>query len=155
MVARLFTLLVACLVVSSCAPSETPAQRELRQRLHQTPQLTGDELAKFRSEITSTLQGRALMRKGATPKELTDEERDLVIGMFVVPAGMFDEATKTEGGRTFRVLNSPATSTDAEVESFRRLWIDIQTFEPYRFQIAHSVGNYEDVTIDLVVGPKK
>jgi hypothetical protein len=155
MIARILALLVACLVVSSCAEREDPARRELRQRLQEDAQLSSEELGRFRAEITRVMAGKTFSRQGDVPQELDAEERELVFGMLTQPAGLFDEGLKREGGTTFRILNAPATSTDAEVEAFRRLWIDTVTFLPRRFELARSVGGYEQVSFDLVVGSKK
>lgn len=152
---RVLALLVACLVVSACGERETPAQRELRQRLRQDAQLSSEELGRFRAEITRAMAGKTFFRQGSVPEELVAEQRDFVFEMLTEPAGMFDEGLKTRGETTFRVLNAPATSSDAEIEAFRKLWIDVQTFLPRRFEFAHSVQGYEAYSFDLVVGSKK
>ena len=152
--AKAIPLLVACLVVCSCGAREDPARGELRQRLRQSNQLSPEELGRFRAEITRTMAGKTFSMQGS-PQELDAEQRELVLGMLTEPAGMFDEGMKTQGEKTFRVLNAPAASNDAEVEAFRRLWIDIETFLPHRFELARSVGGYETTEFDLVVGSKK
>ena len=155
MIEKVLALLVACLVVSSCGEREDPARRELRQRLRQSAQLSSEELGRFRAEITRAMAGKTFSMQGPVPQELDAEQHELVFDMLTEPAGMFDEGLKMRGETTFRVLNAPAPSSDAEVEAFRRLWIDIETFLPRRFELARSVGGYEQSSFDLVVGSKK
>jgi hypothetical protein len=155
MIERVLALLVACAVVSACGVREDPARRELSQRLRQDAQLSSEELGRFRAEINGAMAGKALFKQGPVPGDLDAEPRELIFDMLAGPAGMFDEGIKTLGEKTFRVLNAPARSTDAEVEAFRRLWIDVETFLPRRFELAHAVQGYEAYSIDLVVGPKK
>jgi len=155
MIEKVLALLVACLVVASCGAREDPARRELRQRLQQKAQLSSEELGRFRAEITRAMAGKTFSQQGPVPQELDGEQRELVFEMLTQPAGMFDEGLMTWGDTTFRVLNAPARSSDAEVESFRRLWIDTETFLPRRFELARGVGGYEELSFDLLVGSKK
>ena len=153
MIERVLAWLVACAVVSACGVREDPARRELSQRLRQDAQLSSEELGRFRAEISRTMADKTLLRQG--PEELDAEQRELIFDMLAGPAGLFDEGMKMLGEKTFRVLNAPARSTDAEVEAFQRLWIDVETFLPFRFELAHAVQGYEAYSIDLVVGLKK
>jgi hypothetical protein len=155
MIERILALLVACAVVSACGLREDPARGELRQRLRQGAQLSNEELGRFRAEIGRAMAGKTLFKQGSVPEDLDAEQRELIFDMLAGPPGLFDEGLKTLGEKTFRVLNAPARSTDAEVEAFRRLWIDVDTFVPRQFELAHAVVGYEQYTIDLVVGPKK
>ena len=152
---RVLALLVASVVVSACGERADPAQRELRQRLRQDVQLSTEELGRFRTEITRAMAGKTFFRQGPVPEELAAEQREFVFEMLTTPAGMFDEGLKTRGGTTFRVLNAPAPSSDAEVEAFRKLWIDVDTFLPRRFEYAHSFQGFDEYSFDLVAGSRK
>ena len=154
-VERILALLAACVVVSACGQREDPARIELRQRLRQDAQLSSEELGRLRAEITRAMAGKTFFKQGPVPEELSTEQREFVFDMLTEPAGVFDEGLKTQGNTTFRVLNGPAPSSDAEVEAFRRLWIDVETFLPRRFELAHSFQGYEEYSFDLVVGSKK
>jgi hypothetical protein len=68
-------------------------------------------------------------------------------------AGVFDEGLQRENGRSFRVLNGPGRSDNAEIEATNRLWIDVDTFLPYRFRFAYAFPGYGDYTLELVVSP--
>jgi len=155
MIERVLVWLVACAVVSACGVREDPARRELSQRLRQDAQLSSEELGRFRAEISRAMEGKTLLKQGSVPEELDAEQRELISDILAGPPGLFDEGMKMQGEKTFRVLNAAARSTDAEVEAFQRLWIDVETFLPRRFEMAHAVQGYEAYTIDLVVGPKK
>ncbi len=141
--------------MSACGEREDPARRELGQRLRLDAQLSSEELGRFRAEITRAMAGKTFFKQGPVPEELSTEQRDFVFNMLTEPAGMFDEGLKTQGDTTFRVLNGPAPSSDAEVEAFRRLWIDVETFLPGRFELAHSFQGYEEYAFDLSAGSKK
>ena len=155
MIERVLALLVACVVVSACGEREDPARHELRQRLRQDAQLSSEELGRLRAEITRAMAGKTFFKQGSGPEELDAEQREFVFDMLTAPAGVFDEGLKKRGETMFRVLNAPAPSSDAEVEAFRRLWIDVDTFLPRRFDFAHSVQGYEEYSFDLGVGSKK
>ena len=155
MIGRILALLVACAVVSACGEREDPARRELRQRLRQDAQLSSDELGRFRAEITRAMAGKTFFKDGPVPEALDAEQREFVFDMLTAPAGVFDEGLKMRGDATFRVLNGPAPSSDAEVEAFRKLWIDAETFLPRRFELAHAFQGYEEYSFDLIVGSKK
>ena len=143
-------LLVASLVVSSCGPRESPARTQLRERLRQSAKLSNEELGQLRAEVTGVLTGRALAIAGPPQQDLDSERRDLIFGMLAEQSGMFDEGLKTRGDSAFRVLNSPAPSQDAELESFRKLWINVETFLPGRFELTRAFGG-EQESLDLVV----
>ena len=155
MIERVLVWLVACAVVSACGVREDPARRQLSQRLRQDAQLSSEELGRFRAEISKAMAGKTLLKQGSVPEELAAEQRELVFDILAGPPGLFDEGMKMLGEKTFRVLNAAARSTDAEVEAFQRLWIDVETFLPRRFELAHAVQGYEQYSIDLVVGLKK
>ena len=64
-------------------------------------------------------------------------------------AGTFDEGLRTGDGIAYRVLNAPARSATPEVEAFRRLWIDIETLRPRRFEFAHAFEGYGEYAFEL------
>jgi len=44
-----------------------------------------------------------------------------------------------------------AKSDNAEVEAARRLWIDVATFLPRRFEYVYGVSGYGDYSLDLSI----
>lgn len=150
--ACLSALVFACasLCASACAPPEDPARVALRARASQEARLQGEELAAFREEVARTIGGKkvSLSAVGMT-RPLTDEERPVILGMLEDPAGLFDEGLKTEDGVVLRVLNAPAESTNAEIEAARRLYVDVKTLLPRRFEFFHAFAGYGDYAFEL------
>ncbi len=122
----------------------------LRERASQEARLLDAELATFREEVARSIGGKkvSLSAVGMT-RPLTEDERPMILGMLENPAGMFDEGLKTEDGVLLRVLNAPAESTNAEIEAARRLYVDVQTFLPKRFEFFHAFAGYEDYAFEL------
>jgi hypothetical protein len=150
-VAALAVLALAALS-AGCAEPEDPARAALRARLKQEAGLTPAELDQLRAEVGRTIADRAvLIEAGDGPREMDRERRETVLGMLTEPVGMYDEGLRTRDGDTFRVLNAPGVSDTMEIEAVRRLWIDVETFEPGRFEFAHAFPSPSDYGFDLVV----
>jgi uncharacterized tellurite resistance protein B-like protein len=145
------TLLLTSLVSAACR-SEDPQRAALRTRLTQNAPLSNVELAQLRAVVAAAVEGKHLrIREGAERRDLDPEERHVVLGMLTEPAGMFDEGLRQQSGETFRVLNAPGLSADAEIEATRRLWIDLETFLPRHFEFAYAFSGHGDYAFDLVV----
>jgi hypothetical protein len=145
------TLVLAGLVTPGCR-SEDPERVALRSRLTETAPLSNVELAQLRAVIAGTIEGKHLrVREGDGSHDVDAEQRTIVLGMLTEPAGMYDEGLRQRAGETFRVLNSPGLSSDAEVEATRRLWIDPATFLPRRFEFTYAFAGHGDYAFDLVV----
>ncbi len=143
--------LAAALLMVACAGPEDPSRVSLRERLKQSATLSTDELAGLRAEVSKTIGDNTVsIRDGSGTRELGDR-RALVLGMLTDPVGLFDEGLRIQDGETFRVLNAPAESTTMEIEAARRLYIDVETFEPRRFEFAHAFPNPADYSFELVV----
>jgi len=146
------TLLSACLIVSACGAPEDPARKQLRERLKESMQLTPDELSDLVTETRKTVDGKTVtMMHDGTAKAIEGEDRELVFGMLEDTAGLFDEGLRMNGTATLRVLNAPAKSDNAEVEASRKLWVDIDTLVPQRFEFVYGVPGYGDYAVDLTV----
>ena len=65
--------------------------------------------------------------------------------------GVFDEGLRTGGGRRARVFNAPGVSNNPEIEASRRLFVDVETFLPLRFEFAYAYPNPDDYNLDLIV----
>ena len=87
-------------------------------------------------------------------QDLEVSQRASVLGMLTDRKGAFDEGLRTEAGSTWRVINEPADSPSAEIESTRRMSIDIETFLPRRFEYASAFPSPDDYWFNLVVGPR-
>lgn len=153
---RAFHCVVLCLagafVAASCAPPEDPARAGLRDRLHQAEPLVGEELDRLRAEVTRTMTDQQfLVRDGDRTHALDADRHAVVFGMLTQPIGMFDEGLREEEGHAFRILNAPATSPSSEIDTARRLWIDVETFLPRRFEYTYGFPHPENYTYDIVV----
>jgi hypothetical protein len=142
--------LFACSLVVSCARPEDPARTALRERLRQPSQLSSEELGRFREEIGKAIAGKTLrIREEASTRTVDEVQRSVILGMLTDPAGLFDEGLRNQDGATFRVLNAPGISTQPEIEAARRLWVDIATFVPKRFEFAYAFPGFGDYAFDL------
>jgi hypothetical protein len=147
-------LLVACGLLAACAPPEDPARAELRGRLRQEARLTDEEIGRVRAEVSGAIAGKTVeVKDAAGERPLTAEQRAVAFEILTNAAGVFDEGLQRENGRSFRVLNGPGRSDNAEIEATNRLWIDVDTFLPYRFRFAYAFPGYGDYTLELVVSP--
>jgi hypothetical protein len=149
---RIVWVLLLCGAVAACGRPEDPARVQLRERLRQKPQLSTEDLTRVRTEVGKAIAGRKVrIKEGAVARDLNEEQRAVVLGMLTEPAGLFDEGLHEEANGTFRILNAPGESTNPEIEASRRLWIDIQTFLPRRFEFAYAFPGNGDYAFDLVV----
>jgi hypothetical protein len=150
-VIRAFTVLLTLLGATGCAQAEDPARAELRARLEQQNKLTPDEVGRVFDEINRTLQGKQVraVRDGVT-NNLAGDEREVVLGMLTDRVGVFDEGLRT-GDSPLRVFNAPAVSTNPEIEAVRRLFVDVRTLLPRRFEFAYAFPSPDDYQLDLAV----
>jgi uncharacterized tellurite resistance protein B-like protein len=151
MAGRIIAMLLACALSPACGTREDPARAAFRQRLQQDAALSSEELGRFRADIVQAMEGKAFLQQGPVARELDAEQRATVFGMLTEPAGMFDEGIRREQGVTFRVLNAPGRSTSQEIEASRRLWVDVETFLPRRFEFTHAFQGYDDYSFDLAL----
>ena len=153
-VARFVPWLLAAVLISACAKPEDPARAALRARLKESASLSNEELGRALDEVGRGVEGKAVRMKQdmATP-ELNQEQREVVLGMLTNHVGVYDEGLRTEGGRTLRVLNAPGVSSNPEYSAARKLWIDVDTFLPRRFEFTYEFQGMGDYAFDLVVGP--
>ena len=85
------------------------------------------------------------------PSDLSAAEREFVLGMLRDRAGVFDEGLRSGGGRRARVFNAPAVSNNPEIEAARRLFLDVETLRPLRFEFAYAFPSPDDYSLDLRV----
>jgi hypothetical protein len=98
------------------------------------------------------MQGkRVQVVRGAERADLEGEDREVVLGMLTNRAGVFDEGLKATDGEQMRVFNAPGRSTNPEIEASRRLFIDVDSFLPRRFEFAYAFPSPEDYTLELRV----
>jgi hypothetical protein len=145
------SLVLLCLAIAACGRAEDPARAALRERLTQDATLSPEELGRLRDEVTRAMAGKTFRaRQGESARALDAEQQIVVFGMLSDPAGMFDEGVRTENGTLFRVLNAPGHSSNAEIETIRRLWVEVETLLPRRFQFNYAFPNPEDYSFELV-----
>lgn len=148
---ELVTVAGVCAILSSCASPEDPARAALRDRLRQEAALTPDELDRLRVEVTKTMASSVFqVREAERTRALDGEQQAVVFGMLSEPAGMFDEGLHEDPDGTFRVLNAPAASPSSEIDAARRLWIDVDTLLPRRFEYTYGFSHPENYTYEIV-----
>jgi hypothetical protein len=148
------TLALCASLLSSCSAPEDPARTQLRERLREETRLTDDEVRQVIAEVGQSLAARTVrIKEGADTRELNAEQRDVVFSMLRDPVGVYDEGLRQADGKTYRVLNGPGRSDNAEIEALQRLWIDLGTFLPGRYQFAYAFPGYGDYEYQLIVQP--
>ena len=153
-VTRLTPWILAALLVSACAKPEDPARVALRARLQQTHPLSNDELGATLDEVGRSIAGRTVRAKDDTvTRDLNPEQREVVLGMLANHIGVYDEGLRRDGGVAVRVLNAPGVSANPEYSAARKLWIDVDTFLPRRFEFNYEFQGMGDYAFDLAVGP--
>jgi hypothetical protein len=145
-------ILLATIGLASCATPEDPARAALRSRLQQQDALSADEIARVFDEVSRALQGKTIrIARGSTATDLAAAEREVVVGMLADRTGVFDEGLRSGGGRQARVFNAPGQSNNPEIEASRRLFVDVETFLPLRFEFAYAFPSPDDYSYDLEV----
>ena len=143
--------LLAAILAGACAAPEDPARVELRARLQQQEKLSPEEIGRVFDEVSRSLEGKTLRIVQASPGEIDAAGRDVVLGMLTERAGVFDEGLRTADGAALRVFNAPGRSATAEIEASRRLFVDVRSFLPRRFEFAHAFTSPDDYQFDLIV----
>ena len=49
------------------------------------------------------------------------------------------------------MFNAPGQSNNPEIEASRRLFVDVESFLPLRFEFAHAFASPDDYALDLTV----
>ena len=145
-------VLVASMALASCAGTEPedPARIALRERLRQDTQLAPEELAQLRAEVLKTMGDRVVNVRDAQGTHLIPNERQsAVFGMLSDPAGLFDEGLRNESGVLLRVLNAPGAAPSSEIDAARRLFINVETLLPERFDFSYGFPSPENYTYEL------
>jgi hypothetical protein len=141
--------LVASIGIAACGAREDPARAELRGRLEQPAPLSPDEIGRVFDEVNRTLQGRTVkIVEGSAKREI---DREAVLGMLTDRVGVFDEGLRSGGGRRARIFNAPGQSNNPEIEASRRLFVDLETFQPLRFEFAYAFTSPDDYSLELTV----
>ena len=145
-------LLVSSISIAACAPRDDPERAALRTRLTQEPQLSQEEIGRVFEQVDRGLQGKTIrVSRGATTSDLGAAEREFVLGMLRDREGVFDEGLRSGGGRRARAFNAPAVSNNPEIEAMRRLFLDVETLLPLRFEFAYAFPSPDDYSLDLRV----
>ena len=76
-----------------------------------------------------------------------------MLGLLTDPAAVYDAGPKTEGNATWRGLKAGGTPVHSEVDATQTLWIDVETFEPRRYEFEYSMPGQGDYSYDLSFGP--
>jgi hypothetical protein len=149
---RAALILLATIGLVSCTAREDPARIELRSRLKQQQSLTAAEIGRVFDEVAKAMQSkRVRIARGSTATDLGAAEREVALGMLTDRTGVFDEGLRSGGGRQARVFNAPGQSNNPEIEASRRLFVDVETFLPLRFEFAYAFPSPDDYSYDLEV----
>ena len=146
-------MLLACITTMSCSKPEDPARVQLRERLKQaTPSLSNDELTRVREEVSRTIAEKKVRVKDASGVHDMDQDQSkVVLGVLTEPEGLYDEGLRDAAGKQCRVLNAPGISASAEIEAARKLYVDVETFLPVRFEFVYAFPTGGDYAFDLAV----
>jgi hypothetical protein len=148
-------VLFAAIALAGCsAPEpEDPSRTALRDRLRQDAQLESAELDQLRSEVLRSMgdQVFAIQAEDGT-RPIPAERQAAVFGMLKDPSGVFDEGLRNESGHLVRVLNAPGLAPSSEIDAARRLFIDVETLLPRRFDFSYGFPSPENYTYELVAG---
>jgi hypothetical protein len=145
-------ILLATTALVSCTPPEDPARTELRSRLKKQESLSAAEIGRAFDEVGRAMQGKTVrVARGSAATDLGAAERDIVLGMLTDRTGVFDEGLRSGGGRQARVFNAPGQSNNPEIEASRRLFVDVETLLPLRFEFAYAFPSPDDYAYDLQV----
>jgi hypothetical protein len=150
-VRRAALILLATISLASCAPREIRRGRSPLATEAAVAALSGRDGRVF-EEVSRALQGKTIrIVRGSTATDLGEAERDVVLGMLADRTGVFDEGLRSGGGRQARVFNAPGQSNNPEIEASRRLFVDVETFLPLRFEFAYAFPSPDDNSYDLQV----
>jgi hypothetical protein len=142
------------LLMSGCAPPESPARVELRSRLTQDTRLTEDELGRLFDELVRATEGRKIRITDSAGVEMPGPEPQAeVFNVLHNRIGVFDEGLKRDAGTAYRVLNGPGRSDNAEIEATQRLWIEVETLLPRRYEFSYAFQGYGDYAYGVQVEP--
>jgi hypothetical protein len=145
-------VVLASVAVSACAKPEDPARVELRARIKQEATLSPQDLSRMMDEVAHTLDGKKVQAtRDSMTSDLDQEQRDVVFGMLSNREGVFDEGLRTTSGSALRIINAPGLSLHPEYSAARRLFIDVETFVPRRFEFAYEFPGMGDYALDLNV----
>ena len=152
MLRPLATISIVLVGVAACSSPEDPARAQLRSQLEQQDKLTPEEVGRVFDEVNRSLQGKEVrtVREGVV-NELVGGDREVVLGMLTDRVGVFDEGLRAGGDSLLRVFNAPGRSTNPEIEAVRRLFVDVRTFMPRRFEFAYAFPSPDDYQLDLAV----
>lgn len=147
----MWALVVVC--AAGCGAREEDVPSGLRDRLKQERRLGDEELGQLRAEVGRRVGTRTIrITDGGVSRALDGEERDAVLDVLSLEAGVFDEGLRSYAGKTFRILNGPAPSSNAEIEASQRLWVDADTLLPGRYEYTYAFPGYgADRTYELAV----
>lgn len=150
--ARLAPCLLVLAALASCRAREDPLRVELRALLSKQATLSAQDLTQVLDEVNRSLAGKKVrISQDAALRELDPVERDVVLGMLTDRVGLYDEGPRAGGDRRVRVFNAPGISLHPEYSAARRLFVDIETFLPRRFEFSYEFPGMGDYAFDLLV----
>lgn len=148
-------LALAVTIAAACASNEDAVPPALRARLKNEARLGDQELEEVRQAVGKRIAGRTVrVTEGSDRRTLDESQRAMLFEILSLPAGVFDEGIRRDGAATFRVLNGPARSDNTEVETFQRLWVDVDSLLPRRYELVYAFPGYgQDRRYEITVEP--
>jgi hypothetical protein len=147
-------MLIALATLSAaCESPQAQARRELQTRLKQEARLTPEELRRWYEQIAPVIAGKTVqVREGAISRTLDNEQRLAVLGVLSDPDAVYDGGLRLEGNAMWRGLKAGATPVLSELDATQTLWIDVETFQPRRYEFEYSSPGFGDYAYDLTLG---
>ncbi len=151
---RVVCLVVATTTLAVCGATDDPARGVLRTRLKLEARLTPDEIHRWFDQIGPAIANQKLsVKEGALTRTLNDEQRTAVLGMLTDPGAVYDVGLKTDGKNAWRGIRTGGTSAMSELDAMQTLWIDVDSFEPRRYEFEYSSPGFGDYAYDLAFTP--
>ena len=148
---RTALIFVACVLAIGCESSEDLTRARFRARLEASAPLTPPEVNQLVSYTLASIGARSVrVRQQGAVRELDAKGRAEVLAVLGGGAPVSDAGLRAVGDRRLRGIEGPGTPVQSELDAAQTLWIDIDTFLPYRFELTYSLPGFGDYAYDLV-----
>jgi hypothetical protein len=149
-------LVLALSLAAACESADDRARVEFSTRLTSASRLTSLEMTRLMEETNRAIEhersdGRKMqLHSGDVSHEADDKDRsELTMLLGSQPSIVEDGGTREVGGAILRGILGPATPVQSELEVTAGLWIDVATFLPRRYEVAHGGAGDGDYAYDV------
>jgi hypothetical protein len=144
-------VLASCLLALGCESPEDATRARFRERLQTATPLTHPEIDQLVSYTLAAVGRRPIrIREQGAIRELDAKGRAEVLAVLGSGPPVSDAGRRTADNRTLRGIEGPGTPVHSELDAAQTLWIDIDTFQPHRFELTYSLPGFGDYAYDLV-----